>query len=1102
MSTKTLRKRIALVAVSAMGFGLVSSVPAFAAAELPTAATITTAASTNIATSSTSGTWVTRTSFSSLTLGGAVTQTTAASGFTAYLIDSADAKLTTTGITAGSVTSGASTPVTVAGTATTGTIVFGDAATGEKHVSYSITVGDLAAGTYRLVFDADGTYTSGATSLIVGTIQVVAAGTPTSVTWTYPSVTEVNSSVVDYSATFNVKDASGVNTVLVNDERVNFDVTPQTGATATQVQMADNTATIDKADQVVAATLRYTTILSGDGSTPTAGTTIAGTTYTVSGTLQDGTSALASPVSTLYKRVANTSGLTGTIAFRNSGDTAGVSALSAAPSTAATVFRAKALDSNGGPIIGATISHSVSGSLGTFTNGSQSSGATGLVGSDITFTAGATAGTGTVTATILAGAISITNTLPVTVTAVGATAATNAGWSVVANNGSGLVAGTAPNWTAAPNTSSFTAKLSGLDANKNVKMILNNAQSATATANGIAKNNVFYVLADSAGVASVTLAATVFADTNTIRLQADGDNSGAYETELIITSAAAAGAITTSPAASSLNMATPSSTNAISASVADQFSNRILGGSVTITNTTVPAGVTAATTTTVMTSNGDATFNAVIGATLGQYVFSIQAKDPNGSNVGSASTVTYQVTATGIAGSLTLADSDSDPLTLTSDNKSTRAVVIAPAALTNALAANTDNTVDISVTTATPAALAFSATATNGIRLFTTDPKNAVIGAGKSTVTGTAGTTRIYAVPTLVGAGTITVTSGGLTQVFTLTGALAAAPKAQIVTLTAGANANGKAAYTVKTTDIFGNAVAADVNIAMSGNGYLSNGFKNMTVSTLATDGSNSFDVISDGTAASGVTATVVAGSFQAITATQATAQSLASASVQSATGSTTVVQREVPLKSAEVIAIEAIAAKAASDKAESDAKIALLQAALDAAATKAAADKVALEAAIAAAAAKAAADTAAAQAAAVAAAEAAADAAAEAIDAGNNAFDAATSAGEAADAATAAAEQAGEDATAAANAAGEAAVAAAEAAQEAAAEATDAANAATDAANASAEAADAATAAAQDAADAVAALSTQVSEMVSALKKQITALTNLVIKIQKKVKA
>jgi trimeric autotransporter adhesin len=81
-------------------------------------------------------------------------------------------------------------------------------------------------------------------------------------------------------------------------------------------------------------------------------------------------------------------------------------------------------------------------------------------------------------------------------------------------------------------------------------------------------------------------------------------------------------------------------------------------------------------------------------------------------------------------------------------------------------------------------------------------------------------------------------------------------------------------------------------------------------------------------------------------------------------------------------------------------------------------------------------------------------------------------------------------------------AVDAASAAADAAAEATDAANAATDAANAAAEAADAATAAAQDAADAVAALATSVEAMVNALKRQITSLTNLVIKIQKKVRA
>jgi hypothetical protein len=79
---------------------------------------------------------------------------------------------------------------------------------------------------------------------------------------------------------------------------------------------------------------------------------------------------------------------------------------------------------------------------------------------------------------------------------------------------------------------------------------------------------------------------------------------------------------------------------------------------------------------------------------------------------------------------------------------------------------------------------------------------------------------------------------------------------------------------------------------------------------------------------------------------------------------------------------------------------------------------------------------------------------------------------------------------------------AAQDAATDAANEATDAANAATDAALAAADAADAATAAAQDASDAVAALSATVAKLVASLKAQITSLTNLVIKIQKKVKA
>lgn len=75
-------------------------------------------------------------------------------------------------------------------------------------------------------------------------------------------------------------------------------------------------------------------------------------------------------------------------------------------------------------------------------------------------------------------------------------------------------------------------------------------------------------------------------------------------------------------------------------------------------------------------------------------------------------------------------------------------------------------------------------------------------------------------------------------------------------------------------------------------------------------------------------------------------------------------------------------------------------------------------------------------------------------------------------------------------------------AAEDAAKEATEAANAAADAANAATKAADAATAAAQAASDAVAKLSTDVTAMVNALKKQLTTLTSLVVKIQKKVRA
>ena len=75
-------------------------------------------------------------------------------------------------------------------------------------------------------------------------------------------------------------------------------------------------------------------------------------------------------------------------------------------------------------------------------------------------------------------------------------------------------------------------------------------------------------------------------------------------------------------------------------------------------------------------------------------------------------------------------------------------------------------------------------------------------------------------------------------------------------------------------------------------------------------------------------------------------------------------------------------------------------------------------------------------------------------------------------------------------------------AALDAANEASQAASDATDAALAAADAADEATAKAQEAVDAVATLSAEVAKLIAGLKAQITTLTKLVLKIQKKVKA
>jgi hypothetical protein len=97
------------------------------------------------------------------------------------------------------------------------------------------------------------------------------------------------------------------------------------------------------------------------------------------------------------------------------------------------------------------------------------------------------------------------------------------------------------------------------------------------------------------------------------------------------------------------------------------------------------------------------------------------------------------------------------------------------------------------------------------------------------------------------------------------------------VTLTANATAGS---YTVTTTDAFGNAVSATVAITVTGPGEFSNGFKNLSVTTAAVTGKNTFSIVSDGSASTVISASVAGdANYTAITSTEVTTYGLVAAS-------------------------------------------------------------------------------------------------------------------------------------------------------------------------------------------------------------------------------
>ncbi len=664
---KTLKSKIALVAVAGLGFGVISMVPANAAA----ADTIV----------------------GNLNL----TQSGSTLGVVAGAADTADAAAARAGVQTIKITEAAAvdTPYHVAVTtaacnAADATMLAGmatltgDAGTAIANAAevttytagkivvvtpvanastLTITTASLAAGTWNVCVDSTAASSFATSGFSIGTITVVNAGAPASVSWAQ-NTREISATAVDYTVVATPKDASGVATVLVGAETMVLDIAPQTGVAASQVDLNDSTISADETNATTGTS--YNVTIDGDASVGGggSGTTVAGTTYTIYGQLVNSGAAIGAPSSATYTRVSNSAGLTGTISYWN-GNTStatAVTTLSSVPAVAAVDTYVKVVDNTGAMVKGVTVGLAFSGLTGTIRNTGDAADITTVTSGQDGFStasfrpkaAAGQAGTGTTTASISAGVSTLTAALPMTVTAYGATAPVNAGVTITANNGNGITAGATANLaTSSLTVTSFTVKVTGIDANKVLKVTAGGT-ATTPKVNSTAAGTAVYPVADAAG--SVTLAATVGGATNgqtlTLALDAAGDGT---DITVTITFATAAAALTTAPATATTSFVAVSSVQDITATVADQFKNAVTGGAVLLTNTSVPAGITAQTAGSVnLDAAGKAVLKATIGATAGNYVFTIQAKDANGGNVGTASTVTFAATTDGAPGSVTL----------------------------------------------------------------------------------------------------------------------------------------------------------------------------------------------------------------------------------------------------------------------------------------------------------------------------------------------------------------------------------------------------------------------------------------------------------------
>ncbi|NBO56826.1 MAG: hypothetical protein EBU84_20025, partial [Actinobacteria bacterium] len=427
---KTLKRKIALVAVAGLGFGLVSTVPAFAAPAVAVAAEI-------------------GFKLDDLGIAQAADQTVAgaATGAAANAVTRVGATLSVHTITnANAAPALADMQVRARITAPDTTVYVGSwiAAPADGTTAATIVVpaacGGVATCSLAVDVDLDGGTLSATTALAAGEFTSTAnhlltvrnAGAPATVAWTIANVTQLSGTAVDRALTISPKDSAGVSTILLDTETIAVDIAPVTGVATSQVGLSlagtQNAVTSYSVPETTTVTDGvYTVTINGDGvgaGGGVTGTSIPGTTYSLFAQLLNGTAAIGAPATATYKRLSNTASLAGSVSFVDATTvTTAVTSQSAANGIATTAFKVKALDSAGGILQGATVTMSVTGVTGTFSNNSQTTGTDGITATGMQFTP-ATAGSGTIVATITTGTGSITASIPVTVAAYGATAAT------------------------------------------------------------------------------------------------------------------------------------------------------------------------------------------------------------------------------------------------------------------------------------------------------------------------------------------------------------------------------------------------------------------------------------------------------------------------------------------------------------------------------------------------------------------------------------------------------------------------------------------------------------------------------------------------------